>query len=160
MTSQAQTELVVTHFVAGDKDRWRELWLAYLAFYHTTVPETTIASTWQRVLDQSGSLRGLGARRGQSGELVGIVHFLSHESAWNTKQACYLQDLFVAPSMRGRGVGRLLIEAVADKARALGYYNLYWLTQESNNPARLLYDSLAKFEGFVCYEFDYDKQQK
>jgi GNAT superfamily N-acetyltransferase len=160
MTRQAETDLVVTNFLASDKDRWRELWLAYLTFYHTTLPETTIASTWQRVLDHGGSLRGLGARRGKAGELVGIAHFLPHESAWNTKPACYLQDLFVAPSVRGQGVGRLLIEAVADKARSLGYYNLYWLTQETNKPARLLYDNLAKFEGFVCYEFDYDKQQK
>jgi GNAT superfamily N-acetyltransferase len=42
----------------------------------------------------------------------------------------YLQDLFVADSARGLGLGRALIEAVYEKAKADGCSRVHWLTQE------------------------------
>jgi len=155
-----QTEIVVTSFAASDKERWKELWTAYLAFYETTLADEIIESTWQRIINKSGSLRGLGARIRSTGKLVGLTHFLLHESAWNPRPACYLQDLFVDPDQRGTGVGRLLIEAVADKARALECYKVHWLTHQTNTTARRLYDNLAVNEGFIRYDFDYDKYDR
>jgi GNAT superfamily N-acetyltransferase len=64
---------------------------------------------------------------------------------------CYLQDLFVAADRRGGGVGRLLIDAVAGKARALGCSRVHWLTQETNADAMRLYDKVAARSGFVQY---------
>jgi GNAT superfamily N-acetyltransferase len=64
---------------------------------------------------------------------------------------CYLQDLFVAETARGLGLGRALIEAVCDKARAEGASRVYWLTQEGNATARALYDKLAERSGFIQY---------
>ena len=58
----------------------------------------------------------LGAYAG--GQLVGIVHYLYHRSCWTVGDYCYLQDLFVAPDMRGGGIGRKLIAAVEQAARA------------------------------------------
>jgi GNAT superfamily N-acetyltransferase len=61
----------------------------------------------------------------------------------------YLQDLYTAASARGRGVGRALIDAVAERARAAGTTRLYWQTHESNHAARRLYATLAKHSGFI-----------
>jgi ribosomal protein S18 acetylase RimI-like enzyme len=66
---------------------------------------------------------------------------------------CYLQDLFVAPQARGRGVARALIEAVAHAAREAQAERYYWLTQDDNKVARALYDKVAKFNGFLRYDF-------
>lgn len=64
---------------------------------------------------------------------------------------CYLQDLFVAPDMRGGGAGRTLIEAVHDAAKKAGASRVHWLTQDSNASAQALYDKLADRSGFIQY---------
>lgn len=49
------------------------------------------------------------------------------------------------------GVGRLLIDAVAAKARALGCSPVHWLTHEANADAMQLYDKVAVRSGLVQY---------
>jgi GNAT superfamily N-acetyltransferase len=85
------------------------------------------------------------------GTLKGIVHYLFHRSNWTVADVCYLQDLFVASDARGAGLGRALIEAVAEKARAAGSPRLYWMTHEDNRTARALYDAVAERSGFIQY---------
>jgi hypothetical protein len=41
-------------------------------------------------------------------------------------------------------------------ARQRGASRLYWLTREDNARARLLYDKVARFNGFIRYEFPLD----
>jgi GNAT superfamily N-acetyltransferase len=62
-----------------------------------------------------------------------------------------LQDLFVADDVRKLGLGRALIEAVEQVARATGASRVYWLTHESNAVARALYDKLSESHGFIQY---------
>jgi ribosomal protein S18 acetylase RimI-like enzyme len=57
----------------------------------------------------------------------------------------------VAPEARGGGVGRALIEAVYARADAAGAARVYWLTHETNAPARKLYDQVATNAGFIQY---------
>jgi GNAT superfamily N-acetyltransferase len=64
---------------------------------------------------------------------------------------CYLQDLFTAEGLRGQGVARRLINAVYEAARAAGSSRVYWQTQVTNAPARLLYDRVAEHQGFIVY---------
>lgn len=144
---------IVSELRHEDKERWKELWKGYLDFYQTTLPNETYERTWERLMDQTGTLRGLCARDPSNGVMLGIVHFLLHESAWTDRPICYLQDLFVAPEAREYGYGRRLIEAVAEEARRLHCARLYWSTQESNHTARQLYDRLAAYNGFIRYEY-------
>jgi GNAT superfamily N-acetyltransferase len=136
-----------------DHGRWKELWSRYIEFYRATLPDEVYERTWQRLLERSGTLRGFCVRDGNNGTIVGIVHFLFHESAWTDRMICYLQDLFVVSEARGHGHGRRLIEAVAEEARRLNCARLYWLTQESNTTARQLYDKVASHEGFIRYDY-------
>ena len=62
-----------------------------------------------------------------------------------------LQDLFVAEEARKIGLGRALIEAVYKAAHDAGASRVYWLTHESNATARMLYDKLATWPGFIIY---------
>lgn len=96
----------------------------------------------------------MGARLGAAGApLVGIVHYLFHAHAWTTREVCYLQDLFVDGAIRRRGVARELIEAVAATARERGCLRLYWTTKEDNAIARALYHRIARFNGFIRYDY-------
>ena len=88
---------------------------------------------------------------GGVGAAIGLAHWIVHRSCWTVGDYCYLQDLFVASERRGRGAGRLLIDAVAAKARALGCSRVHWLTHETNRDAMRLYDKVAERSGFVQY---------
>lgn len=134
---------------AGDRAAWTQLWKAYLAFYETALPEEVYASTWSRLLDPSEPTWGALAL--QDGEPVGLVHWIYHRTNWTIADTCYLQDLFVTPQGRGRGIGGALIDHVSAHATARGSSRVYWLTHESNAAARALYDKVSQRSGFIQY---------
>lgn len=51
-----------------------------------------------------------------------------------------------------RGVGRALIEAVYEAADERGAPSVYWLTQDFNETARVLYDRVANLTPFIKYQ--------
>jgi ribosomal protein S18 acetylase RimI-like enzyme len=61
---------------------------------------------------------------------------------------CYLAELYVTPAERGHGLGRALMEAAMDEARAQGADYMELGTSEDDVAARSLYESL----GFVNRE--------
>jgi GNAT superfamily N-acetyltransferase len=113
------------------------------------MPDEAYEQTWRRLTDGT-ELRGLGARL--DGRLAGLAHYFFHPAFWSG-EACYLQDLFVDETLRGQGAGGALIEAVAAAARERGADRFYWHTQEHNTRARLLYDQVARFTGFIRYGY-------
>ena len=54
--------------------------------------------------------------------------------------------------MRGTGIGRKLIEAVHAEAARNGVANVYWMTHETNELGRRLYDRVGKRTGFIEYD--------
>ena len=84
------------------------------------------------------------------------VHYLFHAHAWSPREICYLQDLFVDRAARRRGIGEKLIAAVAAIARERDCLRLYWTTKEGNITARSLYDRIARFNGFIRYDYAFD----
>ena len=147
-------EIVITPITLQDRDRWAELWRGYLEFYETELPSEIYDHTWQRLMAAESPIRGFGARLGSdSAPLVGITHYLFHTHAWAPQEICYLQDLFVDPTVRHHGCGARLIEAVAAVARERSCLRLYWTTKEDNAAARSLYDRIARFNGFIRYDY-------
>lgn len=141
--------IVVRPVGEDERAAWEPLWRAYLAFYETELPTSVIDTTWTRLNDQNEPMFLLGAY--VDGRLVGIAQYLFHRTHWSVSDNCYLQDLFVAPEVRGQGAGRALIEAVEAKASEAGAGRLYWTTREDNHTARALYDKLADLSGFIQY---------
>lgn len=145
--------VTVRPVASADYAAWRPLWDGYNAFYgragETALPEHVTQSTWFRFLDPAEPLFALVAE--YEGAVVGLAHYLFHRSMTRVENICYLSDLFTQPARRGLGVGRTLIEAVYDAARAAGASRVYWQTQVSNTAGRALYDKVAKFAGFIVY---------
>ena len=142
-------EIQIRPLAADDREDWLPLWRGYQAFYAVDIAEAVTDATWSRMLDPSVPVHGALALLGD--KPVGLVHFLFHRSTWIAGDVCYLQDLFVAPDARGRGVGERLIEHVYDAARGAGSREVYWLTHETNKTAMKLYDRIADRPGFVQY---------
>jgi GNAT superfamily N-acetyltransferase len=149
MSSAEQSHILIRPFEASDRPSWEVLWQGYLTFYKASVASEVTEITWRRFLDPTEPMHGLAALL--DSEIVGIVHSIYHRSTWTTGDYCYLQDLFTSEKARNRGVGRALIEAVYERAKADGASRVYWLTHESNTSAQALYDKVAARSGFIQY---------
>jgi GNAT superfamily N-acetyltransferase len=123
-----------------DKDRWLELFKAYIVFYESELSAEQFELTWRRI-HSDFNMYGLVAE--QDGKIIGIAHYIFRPSTWAVNDFCYLEDLFVDPSVRGTGAGRALIEALTEIARKAGSERLYWTTAPDNMTARRLYDKVA-----------------
>ncbi|WP_018352529.1 GNAT family N-acetyltransferase [Longispora albida] len=130
-----------------DRPAWERMFRGYIAFYERTEPDEMYEKAWNDFQDGT-RVHALGAY--VDGELAGITHFFIHPST-SGPDLCYLQDLFTDPDVRGKGVGRALIEAVRDWSAARGCSRLYWHTQEHNATARVLYDKVGDLTPFVRY---------
>jgi GNAT superfamily N-acetyltransferase len=134
----------------ADRAEWETLARGYKAFYRTNLTDADYERTWQALL-AGERVHGLAARL--DGRLVGIAHYLFHAQTWSP-DVCYLQDLFTAEEARGQGVATALIEAVAEEARRRGALKFYWLTKQENQRARALYDRIARWKGFLRYDYE------
>jgi len=156
MPSRAKPPIIIRSVERGDYEAWRPLWDGYNAFYGRTgaaaLAEEITRKTWERFFDDAEPVHALVAE--EAGRVVGLTHYLFHRSTTRLQDVCYLQDLFTVEDMRGRGIGRQLIEAVYDAAREAGSSRVYWQTQESNAAGRLLYDKVGKHLGFIVYSHE------
>ena len=146
-------KVVIRLVTLEDFDEWKPLWDGYNAFYGregaTTLSSEITQTTWSRFFDAYEPVHAMVAE--SSGRLVGLVHYLFHRSTTQIAPTCYLQDLFTSEASRGKGVGKALIEAVYEQAKAAGCPRVYWQTHETNSTATLLYDKVAEKSGFVVY---------
>ncbi len=147
-----ESDLVIRPIDATDRAAWEPLWAGYLAFYERTLPREVTDFTWRRLTTGDGVFGLLAID--QTGDAVGMVHFVFHPTTWSIGGSCYLEDLFVSPTARGRRVGRRLIAAVGEAAKARGATTLYWQTEEFNGTARRLYERVAKRSPFVRYQVE------
>ena len=144
------TDFKIRRAQEADRPQWEVLWKGYQDFYETNLDAVT-DNLWQRLLaeNEEGPICLVAD---QDGRLLGFTHYLFHGSCWSDKQRIYLNDLFTVPDARGKGVGRALIEAVYHAGDAAGAERIYWLTHESNEAGRALYDKVATNTGFIKYQ--------
>jgi GNAT superfamily N-acetyltransferase len=144
-------EISIRPLHEDDKPDWHRLWTAYLDFYETTVSADVYEASFARLLSHDDNeYKCLIAE--VDGKPVGLAHFLYHRYMWTVENTCYLMDLFTDPDLRGKGVGRALIQAVHEAAKRDGVPTTYWQTQEFNYKGRTLYDQVATKTPFIIYE--------
>lgn len=136
-----------------DFSAWEKLWQGYCDFYEESVPPVVTEHTWQRLLDENSSLFGFVAED-ETGKLVGFVNCVIHPGTWSKMDNCYLEDLYVSGDVRGKGVGRALIDAVVARSKELSCNRVYWQTHNHNATARTLYDKITPVSDWVIYEIN------
>jgi len=132
-----------------DKGQWLNLWAGYLEFYKSTISTEQTELTWKRLINNELKMFGFVAENEDG--VIGFTHCLFRPSTWTETDYCYLEDLFVDPLIRGKGVGRALIDKVVELAREKKSKRVYWTTQEFNKTARVLYDSITPVSEYVQY---------
>ena len=146
-------DIIIRPIEREDHAQWRPLWDGYNAFYgregETALAEDITDATWARFFSADEPVQAFVAVEGDT--VVALVHCLFHRSTTRLHDVCYLQDLFTAPSHRGRRIAQQLIEAVYAAARSAGSSRVYWTTQIGNASGRALYDKVASHTGFIIY---------
>jgi ribosomal protein S18 acetylase RimI-like enzyme len=74
---------------------------------------------------------------------VGVAVLRLRGAIWSPGLECYLAELYVVPEQRRQGVGRALIEAALEQARARGAETIDIGVDEPDVPARRLYESMG-----------------
>lgn len=143
------TPCIIRAALPADERAWRHLWRGYCDFYHAQVSDEVTDRTWKRILDPDSQIMCIVAE--VEGQVYGFANCVVHENTWEAQAVCYLEDLFVTPAARGRGIGRALLEWLRNAMRAEGWARLYWMTRADNAPARRLYDHFTRADDFVRY---------
>src|SRR5215467_1773686 len=77
------------------------------------------------------------------GTPAGFAFFHYNYSTWRGQPGLYLEDLFVLPEMRGKGIGKALLQHLAQIALRENCYGIRWMVLEWNEPAIEFYESLG-----------------
>jgi GNAT superfamily N-acetyltransferase len=77
------------------------------------------------------------------GEPAGMAFFFNNYSTWRGRPGIYLEDLFVRPQFRGKGIGKALLIHLAQIAVRENCYGMRWQVLDWNTPAIDFYRALG-----------------
>ncbi|MFP5277534.1 MAG: N-acetyltransferase family protein [Acidobacteriota bacterium] len=77
------------------------------------------------------------------GQPAGFALFFFNYSTWKGRPGVYLEDLFVEPHLRGKGIGKALLQRVAAFALENGCQRLQWEVLDWNTPAIDFYRAMG-----------------
>jgi diamine N-acetyltransferase len=77
------------------------------------------------------------------GEAAGLALWFLNFSSFRGRHGAYLEDLFVRPAFRGRGIGKALMVNLAHRCVSEGWARFEWAVLDWNQPAIDFYRSLG-----------------
>ncbi|MFZ9858353.1 MAG: GNAT family N-acetyltransferase [Roseiflexaceae bacterium] len=113
----------------------------YQRFYQATPNDARNRAHFGKLIDHAA----LGAQwvaMTDEGLAVGFVTAYRVLSSVSAVEKCLLNDLYVVPALRGKGLGKQLILHCHAWAKSEGYNGVHWQTAPDNHTAQRLYDSL------------------
>ena len=94
-----------------------------------------------------------------SGQEAGFALFFTNFSTFLGRAGLYLEDLYVLPEFRGRGIGTSLLRELSRIADEKGYGRFEWACLDWNTPSIELYRSFGAepMSGWTTYRLSGDK---
>jgi GNAT superfamily N-acetyltransferase len=78
-----------------------------------------------------------------NGKVAGFAVWFVEFSTFSGRSGIYLEDLFVRPALRGKGIGKALLAYLARECVANGWSRLQWSVLDWNTPSIEFYKSLG-----------------
>jgi len=126
---------------------------AYCEFYETEPNDEGLREMFRTLITEPS--QGVVFIARADGNAVG---FATLDWKWSSLKAAkigYLEDLFVDPGARGKGIADALIEVCAERCRELGMPAMAWQTAPDNDRAQQVYNRTgAGFETYLEYDLE------
>jgi GNAT superfamily N-acetyltransferase len=122
----------------SDFSQLLELFMEFAEF--EKLPERMV-NTPERMAEEKDYLRGFVAETNDK-RIVGYATFFFTYYTWFGK-CLYMDDLYVKPEFRAKGIGKRLMNSVIEFAKSSGCHKLRWQVSKWNKPAVEFYQSLG-----------------
>lgn len=132
-----------------DRDAWQSLWEAWQAHMDGRVPDHITASSWRKMIEPDSGLFAVIAF--EQGRPLGFGNVSHTPFAWTGDEVLFLQDLFVTPYARGKGVGAALLMAIYAEADRLKASQVFWMVDEKDPELQAFYDRHAMRTPYLRY---------
>jgi ribosomal protein S18 acetylase RimI-like enzyme len=127
---------LIRRATAEDAEHVARLLHEFNSEYEEWTPGVAALTEHARSLLESGEITVLLGGEGPDGFC--LLRF--HRSIYNGEPDAYIQELYVVPDLRGKGMGRALLEASMGAAREAGATHIDLTTGENDSEARALYE--------------------
>jgi GNAT superfamily N-acetyltransferase len=146
------TDFGIARVMAGDVDEVMPLLRGYCEFYEAAPSEAALRGVCEALLEAPDTAGIQLLARLEDGTAVGLATLFWTFSTLNAGPIGLMNDLYVAPAARGRGIGATLIEACAGECMHHGAIALEWYTAPTNKRAQAVYDRTgASREEWINY---------
>ena len=144
-------KIVVSELCLQDRPEWEALYYAYAEFYKVPMDQDILDTVWLWIFDQDNAFYALVAKD-DTGCCLGLMHYRAMPSPLRGKLVGFLDDLFIKPEYRGKGVVDALYQALNNDAADKGWPFMRWITAENNYRGRGVYDKLSDKTQWVTYQ--------
>lgn len=140
----------VLHADLSHLDQLTPLFDGYRRFYRKPADQAAARAFLQQRLENRDALILLAVDDAARG--LGFTQLYPSFSSVRMRPIWVLNDLFVTPEARGKGVGRALMEAARHRAQEAGVAMLTLATEKHNTRAKALYESLG-YEHDAAFDY-------
>ncbi len=141
------SSLTIRPLKSEDFPKWLPLWDGNNL---GTRDEEVTTKTWERLTcADNKQVNGIVAE--ENGELLSIIHYILHPTTGAINEVCYLQDVYVAPEHRRKGIAKQMVHDLTKIGRQEKWGRMYWLTENDNKAARAMYEKIGVKLDFTFY---------
>jgi ribosomal protein S18 acetylase RimI-like enzyme len=144
-------KIVVSKLCLQDKTEWEALYYGYAKFYKVPMDQDILDTVWSWIFDEGNAFYALVAKD-DTGRYLGLMHYRAMPSPLRGKLVGFLDDLYIKPECRGKGVVDALYQALNSSAADKGWPFIRWITAENNYRGRGVYDKLSDKTQWVTYQ--------
>ncbi len=135
----------------GDFFAWYELFAGYAEANGTALSDERTMRAWAWLHGDKAAVRGLVAVD-EENQIIALAHVQEFERPLENDRGLYLEDLFVSPAHRHKGVASAIVDHLRQEARDRGLGLIRWVTTEDNETARQFSEELAERTALVTYD--------
>lgn len=145
--------LLVRWATRWDRKALVEMVGALAAQHGVEVSEEKLSAAFDYALGHPSEVRFAVAQRDE--EVIGTVSLQNAYSTWQAAPFGTIEDFYVKPEERGKGVGTELVALLLNEARKRGYCRVELQVQEENDAAWKFYEARGfRFTGNLVYAHD------